>query len=146
MEKTGYGQVGVTRLIGMGLLPPDTCRVTYAHRVAFMLANGRWLTPDEHIDHECHDSAVCKLRTRCLHRRCIDPVHLKATTQDENNRRAGWYDGNPRNGWQGRETCGNGHRYDENNNLVWLTDRKGNRYRGCRQCNRDWAREYRLTR
>lgn len=137
-SSSGYGTVGVLRLIALGLLPRSTCRVTGVHRVAYMLANGRHLAPDEHIDHLCHDSSLCRLDRQCPHRLCVNPAHLAAVPRAENNRRAGWYDNNTRNGWGERETCGKGHRYDEDDNLRWSMDGKGNRYRRCRACHHEW--------
>ena len=106
-----------------------------AHRYAYEMANGP-IPVGLHIDHLCHDSSACRLIKQCPHRRCVNPAHLAAVPREQNNRRAGWYDNNSRNGWGLRETCSNGHRYDEGNNLRWAIDSRGNPYRCCRTCDR----------
>jgi hypothetical protein len=74
--KTGYSRIGHEGEVLLG------------HRLVFTLAE-RELEPGEHVDHTCHngDSACVGGRT-CLHRRCLEPSHLEAVTQTENNRRA----------------------------------------------------------
>jgi hypothetical protein len=75
-SKTGYSRIG------------HESEVLLGHRLVFTLAV-RGLEPGEHVDHLCHngDSACVGGRT-CLHRRCLEPSHLEAVTQAENNRRA----------------------------------------------------------
>jgi hypothetical protein len=58
------------------------------HRLIFGLAV-RPLEPDEHVDHRCHNTDLfCGGNGTCLHRRCLEPAHLEAVSQAENNRRA----------------------------------------------------------
>lgn len=125
-SSNGYGTVGVIKLIAAGLLPEGTCRVTYVHRVAYMLSFGRHLKNDEHIDHLCRN------------RLCVRPDHLEAVTQEENNKRTLR---NPRNGWEQRTACSNGHPYTENSTAMIL-DKRGNNYRCCRICMCDAQRRY----
>jgi hypothetical protein len=61
---SGYGQFHRTKLL------------EYAHRYAYKLAFGE-IPEDLHIDHIC-----------CV-RACVNPAHLEAVTQQENNVRAG---------------------------------------------------------
>lgn len=58
-----------------------------AHRFSYELAFGP--IPDGLVvDHTCHNrDATCTGKARCLHRRCVNPAHLEAVTQDENVRR-----------------------------------------------------------
>jgi len=58
------------------------------HRLVFTLAV-RELEPGEHVDHTCHNrDPACVGGRACIHRRCLEPSHLEAVTQAENNRRA----------------------------------------------------------
>lgn len=62
---SGYG------VIGTG----EAKKTDYAHRVAYRAAYGE-IPVGKHIDH------LCAVRT------CVNPEHLEAVTQGENNRRA----------------------------------------------------------
>lgn len=64
--KAGYGMFGAGRR-GMGNL--------YAHRYSYEWAKGP-IPAGLHIDH------LCRVRN------CVNPAHLEAVTQGENNRRA----------------------------------------------------------
>lgn len=77
-RETGYSHIGY-----------GTHRETFlGHRLVFDLAV-RSLDPDEHVDHRCHNAdRFCTGNATCLHRRCLEPDHLEAVTQAENNRRA----------------------------------------------------------
>lgn len=43
------------------------------------------------VDHLCHDPKKCKLGRQCPHRRCCNPEHLEAVTNEENVRRGNWH-------------------------------------------------------
>jgi hypothetical protein len=53
-----------------------------AHRAAYEVTYGPIDPgdPDDptQIDHLCHNPEVCKLKTKCPHRRCCNPAHLEA--------------------------------------------------------------------
>lgn len=96
--KTGYGAVrfgGKTRI---------------AHRVAYEFAHGP--IPDGlHIDHKCRNRA------------CVNPEHLEAVTQAENNRREAEALRKPE--------CRHGHLWTPENTIYM---RDGDKL--CRECNR----------
>ncbi len=98
-------------------------RQELAHRVAYEDAKGSipfGLT----IDHLCRRPA------------CVNPEHLEAVTQAENNHRAnlGWW-------WGDRGTCVNGHEFTESNTRIRL---KPTPARICRTCARERTRDYRI--
>jgi hypothetical protein len=62
-DRNGYGVVGWNRKLLM------------AHRASYIVAYG-FIPPGLHIDHLCRNKA------------CINPMHLEAVTQAENNARA----------------------------------------------------------
>lgn len=75
-KKTGYSRIGYRGDVWLG------------HRLVYALAV-RALKPDEHVDHRCHNADTsCTGGRTCAHRRCLEPSHLEAVSQPENNRRA----------------------------------------------------------
>jgi len=38
------------------------------------------------LDHACHSKSACQEGVNCLHRRCINPAHLRPMTREENQR------------------------------------------------------------
>lgn len=76
------------------------------------------------IDHICHNEDLsCRGGKTCLHRRCVNPDHLRAITRQEN-----FAAGRRFNGRSTRTHCPRGHPYDESN-TYW---RDG--HRDCRTC------------
>ena len=76
------------------------------------------------VDHQCHDSHVCRDVASCVHRRCVNPEHLAVMTAAENTGRR-WESG----------LCAKGHP---------LTRRtKGTRrQRECLVCKSDYMAQY----
>lgn len=89
------------------------------------------------LDHRCHDPEVCKLGEKCPHRRCVNPAHLKPTTQRVNTLRGG----NPAAQFSRAARCVNGHEFNEKNTYM----RPGGG-RTCRECALDRSRKYRPLR
>lgn len=95
----GYGKISVKRR-GWG-----------AHRVYYQLIRG-WVPDNQVMSHECDNPP------------CINPDHLKATTQWENNAR-----GNGVSAKNLRKThCDNGHEFTPENTVI------GDKRRSCRTC------------
>lgn len=72
IDRDGYGQVTVNR----------------KHRQAHRLAYELWVGPipaGHQIDHACHnEDESCAGGSSCLHRRCVNPEHLRPSTSREN--------------------------------------------------------------
>lgn len=59
-----------------------------AHRFSYELHKGP-IPFDLVVDHACHNrDLTCRSGAECMHRRCVNPAHLEAVTQQENARRA----------------------------------------------------------
>lgn len=129
-KPTGYGQFN-SRAFGL----------RDAHSLAYELTYGKIpLDPDLQrrldVDHECHNrDASCRDVKTCKHRLCCNPAHLKLRTTAENKRATDA----PRGNGQFRESCPQGHPYDEDNTMWVNRTRKGKKIneRQCKACNRN---------
>lgn len=103
----GYGQIS------------ELGSLVLVHRAMYEAHHGP-IPTGKVIDHTCHDPAVC-VGGPCVHRACVNPAHLTATTNEQNLARQ-----SP----AAKTHCLRGHEYTDAN-----TGRSnGSRY--CRACRR----------
>lgn len=113
LNAKGYGFAG-----GRWRLTIDTTPMV--HRLVYIATHGA-LDAGETVDHTCHNAdAACDPKS-CMHRRCVNPDHLEAVSQAENNRRAA----------ASRAACARGHAWRPETTLV-----RANGVRRCRECAR----------
>jgi hypothetical protein len=123
---------GWTQEFGYGIITSggrSAAKLHRVHIVAFEIANGP-VPAGLHVDHTCHGADLtCPGGPSCLHRRCVNPAHLEAVTQAENNRRM-----------QARKThCTEGHPLSGENLYIYPLDGS----RQCRECSaNDRVRAY----
>jgi hypothetical protein len=118
----GYGMVQVAPAHN-GIVPRKK-----VHRVAYEL----WVGPIPdglQIDHICHNSSDCVGGSSCLHRRCLEPSHLRAVTDRVNKYASPNFMGN-------RTQCKHGHEFTPETTLV-----ESNGRRKCRTCHNQRRRK-----
>lgn len=96
-------------------------RSQHAHRISWQIANGP-IPAGLDIDHECHNRSDCPAGV-CVHRRCVNPAHLRTATRSENIRASNRL-------YPRHETCSRGHEFDEAN--TYINPRGGRECRACR--------------
>jgi hypothetical protein len=110
VDPNGYGQV--REPLG---------KVKMAHRFAYEVFVGP-IPPDLQLDHVCHsEDESCSGGSACLHRRCVNPVHLEPVTPLQNAQRS--------LGPGSRTQCPHGHPYNAENTYL---DQGKRRCRTCR--------------
>lgn len=134
-NKQGYGRVTV------GSMTDGTRRTIAPHRFTFEAVHGPLPTfrlgepHPAHVDHDCHNAdATCEGGPACLHRRCVNPAHLRLVAP-RTNILAG----------KGRAAvfieathCIRGHEFTVENTYL---DRDG--HRSCKICRNTQSRESR---
>ena len=123
VNENGYGQFW------------DGVRLVRAHRQAYKAAIGP-VPAGKVVDHACHNDAECT-DVPCTHRRCCNPGHLQAVTQQINSilGRSGDHQ-------TAKTQCPKGHPYSPENTLL----RNGGKHRVCRECNKTYQRNYNAKR
>lgn len=101
---------------------------TLAHRFSYMAHRGN-IPRGLDVDHQCHTSENCPGGRACVHRRCVNPDHLKAVTRKVNLNRG--IHPNSR-----KTHCPANHEFTEENTFRYRNGR-----RGCRTCMRNQGRE-----
>jgi hypothetical protein len=96
-------------------------KTTLAHRVAYTLTKGP-IPKGYHVDHLCRN------------RLCVNPDHLEAVTQQENNLRALSYR-------PSKTHCPKGHPYDEANTYIRSRGANLEPHKECRACWRAASRK-----
>lgn len=104
---TGYGQFW------------DGRRLVKAHN--FIAPSGEGKV----TDHTCHNDSGCQGGATCVHRSCVNPLHLEVVPFRENVRRG--MAGKTARAW--KTQCVHGHAYTEANTYI---DPKG--HQRCREC------------
>jgi hypothetical protein len=111
---------------------PRTGRLRGPHVIAFETKGGP-VSDGHHVDHRCHNADLSCPGGPCVHRRCVNPDHLRAVAPRVNvlagrgmGARAA-----------ARTSCANGHDYTPEN--LFMKDAGGGRLkRGCRICQEAW--------
>lgn len=108
---------------GYGMLRSDHATTVRAHRFSYEIHIGQ-IPEGMVIDHLCRNPT------------CVNPAHLEAVTSGENTRR-----GITGKHHADKTHCPRGHPYDEKNTYHFGP---GLRWRGCRECRRQAAYDYRI--
>lgn len=127
LNKDKYGVIGVNG------------KMRLVHRVCFTEHGGVIPEDKPTIDHKCHNPRECVGGVSCIHRRCVNPLHLEPSSQSDN---ASASRGNySMSGVRGRErnaaktACPRGHLYTPDNTYINPT-RSGGISRHCKECTR----------
>ena len=72
-NEDGYGVIGAGGGLGLKTV----------HKLSYELHKGP-VPKGMVVDHQCHNDSGCKGGKTCPHRRCCNPVHLKAKTRKQN--------------------------------------------------------------
>lgn len=92
------------------------------HRLAYEMFVGE-IPANRVVDHVCHNNSGCVGGWACLHRRCVNPEHLAAVTQQQNLAESNLTT-------VGQQTCRKGlHAYTEDN---IVTEKDGSKR--CKSC------------
>jgi hypothetical protein len=119
----GYGQIYVGG------------RMKRAHRVAYELAIGP-IPEGMNLDHLCHTrDSSCSGGDSCLHRRCVNPLHLEPVSARDNTHRSTVAIAAQN---AAKTHCPQGHEYTPENTYVWADAPGASRH--CRTCARERAR------
>lgn len=118
---------------GYGVLPVKNGRCIRAHRASYREFVGEIPLEKPQLDHTCHDPKQCDGGPKCIHRRCVNPLHLKPATNKENSSsergRNGFASGKAQ---KDKTACPQGHLYDSKNTGYSPNGRE----RYCRACGR----------
>jgi HNH endonuclease len=101
-----------------------------AHRVIYELFIGP-IPEGMEIDHICHDPKTCPGGSDCVHRRCVNPDHLKAVPHIDNMHRGNFAKALIATHLRAlaQTHCLRGHEFNEKN--TWI-DKRSRRH--CRAC------------
>lgn len=118
-RRTGYGKYALVR---NGAQPVH--RLVYAVLVAPVVPRGE--PGHQQVDHECHNRSRCAGGPTCLHRRCVNPAHLRGALPAVNLARSG---NTPATKNAAKTHCVHGHELTAEN-----TYRGANGRRWCKTC------------
>lgn len=123
------GYIGIT--VGKG-------KTEFAHRISYEFFHGEVPTGLD-VDHTCHNESDCTGGPSCVHRRCVNPKHLRASSRSENV-------GSGRGPQAARDRaaamthCKNGHELIPSN--VYVTKNGASTRRRCKTCLRKYVRTW----
>ncbi len=116
---------------GYGRITDDNGKTSSVHRMSYVHHSGP-IPPGLQVDHECHNLDIeCVAGPRCVHRRCINPEHLRLATPRDNILRGRTVAA----GNRAKTRCRQGHEYTPENTRVLPSGR-----RICRACQQIWSK------